>query len=411
VNKIAKNTLYNLIGSVAYLFSQWLMSILVVRLSGSFEEAGVFSIALSINNISYMISTFSVRNYQVSDIDGKFSNDEYITFRIITCAMALLVLPVYLAAMQYSLYTSLAVMSFSLIKTVEAIVDVIHGVFQKVWRLDIACRSLVARGIVNLVVFAISEWKFKNLIISLLLTAISSLLCALALDVRTCKLMFGMNLSFKNKRLIKLLTCCFPLFLHGLLSSLVYNGPRVIAQKLCGEEMLGFYTSVAIPTVIVQLAVSNLFSPSITMMAEQYTKRDRALFGTIAKIQGIIVLIALAAIVFFSALGDWFLERLLGPEVLKYADLLIPAVIGSVGIATTAFVSSIFTVSGHNTAMTVLEGITAFVCLCLSVTMIKRFGLQGINYSIIISCCIFIIAGYCIVLPRVQKNYRVSNCE
>lgn len=408
-NKVVKNTLYNLIGSFAYLFSQWLMSILVVRLSGSYEEAGIFGTALSVTNIFYMISSFSIRNYQVADINDRFSNDEYITFRIITCAISLLILPVYLIAMRYSLYILLAVICYMLIKTAEAFIDVIQGVYQKAWRLDIVCKSFVIRGIVNLAVFSLLEWKFKNLVVSLLFTATASLICAVLLDIRPCKLMFGIKIDFGNKRLLELMFCCLPLFIHGFLSASIYSTPRIIAQRICGEEQFGFYASVAVPTVIVQLAVSNVFSPCITLMTEQYIKRDRELFSTIAKIQGIIIVTALAAVAGFSVLGDWFLESMFGYEILDYTNLLIPAVIGSVLIATAAFVASIFTVNGRNTVMAVLEGITFIIDLILSIALIKRFNLQGINYALIISCIFFILVGYCIVMTNLRESYKLSN--
>jgi len=298
-----------------------------------------------------------------------------------------------------------------LIKTAEAVIDVIQGILQKAWRLDIVCKSFVIRGVVNLAVFSLLEWKFKNLVVSLLLTAAASLICALLLDIQTCKLMFGINLNFKNRKLVKLMYCCMPLFIHGFLSSLICNVPRVIAQKICGEEIFGFYASVAVPTVIVQLVVYNLFSPCITVMSEQYVKRERDLFKTIAKIQGIIIATALVAVAGFSVLGDWFLEKMFGYEILGYTDLLIPAVIGSVLIATSAFVASIFTVSGHNTVMAVLEGATFIADLILSITLIKRFNLQGINFALITSCAIFIVVGYCIVIANIWRSYKLSDKE
>ena len=65
--------LYNSVGFIVYLFCQWLITIVVVRLS-NYEDAGILSLAMSINNILYAISTFGLRNYQVSDIENKYSN-------------------------------------------------------------------------------------------------------------------------------------------------------------------------------------------------------------------------------------------------------------------------------------------------------------------------------------------------
>ncbi|MDE6021159.1 MAG: oligosaccharide flippase family protein [Ruminococcus sp.] len=408
LDKIVKNTFYNTIGSFVYLFSQWLMSILVVRLSGSYEEAGVLGIALAVSNILYAISTFSVRYYQVADINDKFSNDEYFTFRIITCSTSLIILPIYLIIMRYSLYISLSIMCYMLIKIAESIVDVVHGVFQKAWRLDIACKSFIIRGVANLAVFSISEWLFKNLIISLFLSAIVSLFFSLLFDVRLCKSMFGFDIDFKNPKLFKLFCCSLPMFLHGFLNILINNTSRIIAQKVCGEELLGFYSSVAAPTIVVQLLVFNVFSPCITKMSEQYQNRDNTIFRTIAAIQGIIIFFLIAAVIGFAVLGETFLKIVFGEEILEYKNLLIPAVLGAVSIATTVFVSSIFTATGHNIIMVILEGITFVVNLILSVVLINKFSLQGINYALILSCVLYVIVGYCVALSIIVSDYRRS---
>lgn len=406
MNKIMKNTIYNTIGSFVYLFSQWLMSILTVRLSGSYEEAGVFGTALSVTNIFFMISSFSMRNYQVADVNDKFSNGEYLTFRLVTCGLSLLILPVYLIIMQYSLYTSLSVMCYMLIKIAEAVIDVIHGFFQKTWRLDIACKSYIVRGVVNLAIFSVAEFALKNLVLSLLLTALSSLICTFFVDIRYCRSMFNINIDFKNQRLVKLLWCGLPMFIHGLLSTLIYNVPRITAQKMCGEEPFGFYASVAAPTVVIQLVVSSIFSPCIAVMSEQYQKREKRLFKTIAGIQEVIIVASLIAIAGFLLLGNWFLELMFGKEILEHESLLIPAVAAASLISLTAFVASIFTVSGHNVIMAVLEGVTFIIDLILSIILIGNFGLQGINYALIISCIFFIVIGYCVSIACIIKNYR-----
>lgn len=408
MDKIVKGTLYYMIGLFVYLFSQWLMSILVVRLSGSYEEAGVFATALSVTNVFFILSSFSLRNFQVADINDKFSKSEYLTFRLITCALSVMILPVYLLVMNYSTYTFLSVMGYMVIKVAESVIDVLHGSFQKIWRLDIICKSYVLRGIVNLAVFSLAEFLFKNLVLTLFLTGISSLICAFLVDVRNSKSLFGLSIDFKNKNLIKLLKCGLPLFINGLLSTLIYNVPRIAAQKICGEELFGFYASVAAPTVVIQLAVSSVFSPCITTMSEQYQKRDKKLYMTIFRVQAIIILIGIVAVIGFGLLGNWFLEIMFGEEILNYGNLLVPAVIAAGLISITAFVSAIFTVTGHNVTMVVLEAAAFITDLILSIVLIDKIGLQGINYSLIFSCLVFIIIGYFIILPKIKKNLNTS---
>lgn len=406
MNKVAKNTMLYMIGSFVYLFSQWLMSILVVRLSGSYEEAGVFGIALSVSNILYMISIFSVRNYQVADINNKFSHGEYLSLRIITCFAALIIMPVYLIFMGYSLYTSLSVVGFMIIKTGEALVDTFQGIYQKSWRLDISCKSLIIRGVLNLAVFSIAERLLKNLVISLFMTAAVSMICAILIDGKPCIKKYDIKIDFKNKNLSNLLLSCLPVFIYGLLSSLVYNAPRIVAQKICGDELFGYYASVATPTVVMIVAINSIFSPCITLMSEQYSKKDKGIYKTILRIQVIILAVSLLAVAGFALFGKIFLSIAFDESILEYFYLLVPAVIATALISTAAYVASIFVVCGHNITIAVLEGLTFIIELILSLFLIKEYQLQGINYTLIISCAAMIITGYLLVLNIIKNHYK-----
>lgn len=402
MNKIAKNTIWNLIGSFTYYFSQWLMTVLVVRLSGSYEEAGIYGLANSVCNIFAMVSSFSVRTYQVTDIDNKFSNGEYVTFRFITCGTALLILPVYLIIMGYSPYIFFTALCFMLIKTCEALTDVIHGIFQKDWRLDIACRSLLIRGIANLAVFSATEYLLKNLVLSLLLTAAVSLILALIIDFKPCFSMYEVKIDFKDSKIWRLCLYCVPMFLHGILSTLIANIPRLYGQSILGEEMFGFYSSVAAPAVVVQFAAGNLFGPCVPILSEQLKAKDRAIFKTILRIAMIILGVGIVAVLGFYWLGDWFLELIFGGEILPYTGLLIPAIIASVLTAAFWFVTAMFTVVGKNILMVILESAVTVAAVIVSPRLINAYGLQGINWGIIGEYLLFIMIGGIIVLTRIN---------
>lgn len=47
---IQKSIIWNSAGSMVYLITQWLISVLVVRLSGV-ETAGILTLAMSVNNV------------------------------------------------------------------------------------------------------------------------------------------------------------------------------------------------------------------------------------------------------------------------------------------------------------------------------------------------------------------------
>lgn len=195
-----------------------------------------------------------------------------------------------------------------------------------------------------------------------------------------------------------------PLFFNGILSTLIANIPRLAAQRILGEEMLGYYASAATPAIVVQLAANSIFSPCVPLLSEQFKNNDRKIFKTIVKIQLIIILVGACAAAGFALLGDWFLETVFGEEISAYGDLLVPAVIVSVLTAMSWFVSSLFVVINKNITMIVLEGMVTAGTLIMSPIMLYKFGLQGINAVLIGAYLTFIFIGCLITLTDIAKH-------
>ena len=87
---IQKSIIWNSAGSMVYLITQWLISVLVVRLSGV-ETAGILTLAMSVNNVFYSIAMQGIRNYQVSDMKEKYTSGIYVSSRLIICILSFLV--------------------------------------------------------------------------------------------------------------------------------------------------------------------------------------------------------------------------------------------------------------------------------------------------------------------------------
>jgi hypothetical protein len=84
-----KNVIWNTAGTLVYCLCQWLITILVVHID-SYGAAGYLSIAMTTSSSFSAISLFSMRNYQVSDVKGEFSANEYVGSRVLTSIIALI---------------------------------------------------------------------------------------------------------------------------------------------------------------------------------------------------------------------------------------------------------------------------------------------------------------------------------
>jgi len=62
------NMLWNSAGSLTYLACQWLVTVLVVRLTSGYDAAGLLSLAMSVTGIFGTFATYKMNTYQISDV-------------------------------------------------------------------------------------------------------------------------------------------------------------------------------------------------------------------------------------------------------------------------------------------------------------------------------------------------------
>ena len=120
---VQKSILWNSVGSLIYLATQWLITILVVRLAGV-DAAGNLTLAMSVGNLMYSIALFGMRNFQVSDIAEEFKNGIYIASRIITCIASVGVGIIYVLFMSYTKEQRWCIGIYCIFKASEALYDV-----------------------------------------------------------------------------------------------------------------------------------------------------------------------------------------------------------------------------------------------------------------------------------------------
>lgn len=376
---IAKNMLWNSIGSFIHLFSQWLVTVLVVRLSGNYIDAGTLSLAVSITAVFSLIGCYSVRNYQVSDITNKFSDSEYVLHRIIFCLIANAGLLIFLIIMKYDMLTAITIFSYMMYRNCSIIIDVFSGIAQKRWRMDISGLSFIIRGVFELAAFCIIEYYFKNLLMAILAMTVVSSACMIFIDISGVKKLCTIKIESNLPAVKKLTVICFPLFCYGILANIIVAIPKIYFEFLFGKELLGYYTSIAAPTVIVQTVASYIFSPLVPIFSDYYLKKDKRFVSLFFKITAVILLVGTAAVIGSYFLGDWALSLVFGNSILKYSYLFIPAIILSLLTAMSWFAGTLLIVMRNNKYLILGSIIGVAVCIILTVFLIPSIGIDGIN--------------------------------
>lgn len=386
------NIFWNTFGTIFYCIAQWAITILVVRLD-SFGASGQLSLAMTTSSSFSAISLFSMRNYQVSDVDAKYKTMHYIGSRVITCVLAFVLCIGYGVLSGYSMYQMGCVAFFMLVRIAEAIVDVLHGIDQKYEKYDIIGKSYIVRGVVTVVVFSIVLVITHDMLITLAAMAIGNLAVAVLWDIRKTWQLEQLTAVIRDKQVFTLLVTCVPLAIFSFFLSMENLWPKTVLQNIYGEEALGIYASIASPTLVVQVGAQVVFSPLLPSFTRVYNdgeyKKFRSMFHKVLLVLGgICIFVPVVA----SIIGRWALNLLYGDVILEYYELFMPIVFSTIGMALIWVLQAI--VIGIREIYPMLIGIIIdfLICYFSCEMFLTRFGWNGASFVQII--CLFGLALY-----------------
>ncbi len=383
---LGKNMLFNSVGSLFYLVCQWLLSVLSVHLA-SYEVCGILTLAISITNFFYVIATFSLRVFQVSDTANKYSAGRYLSTRLLTCLMGIGGCVLFmLMNQQYTQNQRLCIIMYMVFKLSEALVDTLAAEQQKAWRMDYSCYSFLMRGAAILVIFVVSMLQWQNLLLTLTLMAGAALLIVLLYDVPMTLRLVPVHLDLSCKRCAPLLREAWPMMLNGALMVLLASVPRYLLEMYEGSSTLGIYSSIAMPAVIIQTGSSFIYSPLVAPLSEQWMANDLKGFRkNVFKTLGAILLMAAVVILGGILLGDWGLRLIYGDSIAPYTWQLTIVLLSTLSLALLYFFEVPLTIMRRLRIMSVFHGVGVGLVIIASMILIPRMGMLGVSVSMIIA--------------------------
>lgn len=379
------NMLWNSFGSIAYLISQWLVTVLVARLSTTgYDAAGVLAVAMSVSNIFAHIGLYKVRAYQVSDVNKEVSAREYVAFRLITIAVGFVVVMIYtFATCDASLYVPVAL--YLAYRGGETFIDVLHGVDQQNFRMDYCGKSYLIRGITQLVAF-VAVFGATGDLSWAIVAMIAATFPVIAYDMRCAGQFDSLKPSIAKGRAVKLAVVCLPAVVGAVFYILVATVPRQYLSMLSGDAALGIYASVCAPAVLVQAGACYIYQPVLGLFAKRFADGDdKAFLSLLAKVTlGVVALFAVCFAAFRVA-GAWFLELVFGSSIVDHVYLIYPALVMVTLTAYVSFMSDLL-ISIRDMRGNLIGNAVGFAAvLPCSVLLIRVFGANGISFSVCIA--------------------------
>ena len=379
------NMLWNSAGSLTYLGCQWLITVLVVRLSDGYDAAGALSLAMSVYNMFSSLAIYRMYTYQVSDVTHENTVGEYFALRLITCGTALLLILVYaLATCPLNSFTTIGL--YAIYKIASLLIDVLHGLDQQNRRMDYIGKSLSIQGAASLVVFCIGMALTSNLDISIIGMTAAIILIGIVYDLPRSTQFETLHIGISKKKALHLLGYCLPIVIAAVACGAAPSIPRQYLAALSGSAALGIYASVAAPVAIIQMGASYIYNPLLGYFSEAYVNKNmKQLAVLLIKAAGGIAALGIISALALYWLGEPLLVLFFGESIAPYAYLLTPIIAVAMVTAFVWFLNDVLVAIRDFKGSFIGNIAAAASSIPLTLYFVPLFDMNGVSFASLIA--------------------------
>ena len=401
-----------MIGSTCYSGSSFLYLLVVTRVCGA-QLAGFYSLSYATAQLLLQVGRYGVRTYQATDLEHKYLFSEYKISRVITCALMMLFGILYSSFSfkgEYIIISTFIIM----MKMIDAVEDVYHGNLQQKYHVEQMGKMLAIRNVYSAVFFTGILMATKNLYLTCVTTAITSLILCLVVNSRTTAKYApkeDIGRGFQMSRVWELLKICTPMFVGTFLSLLLYNVPKYAMANVMTDEYQTYYSILFMPSFVITLRCEFVFKPTITTIAELWWENNIKKFAVyILRIIGIILVCCAGIVVGGHLIGRTLLEIIYGVDLSPYKMQFIALLVGGGISAEVYMIYNILIAIRWGKCLLPVYSVTAVITILASRTMVKQWGIMGAALNYVLSCSIlFVLFTTILIFAILKKKKETAN--
>lgn len=439
----AGNYIWNAIGGMLNAGQSVFVLIIVTRVCG-LEAAGLYSIAFATGNLFMYLGNYGVRNYQVSDVDEKFSFRSYVLHRLLTVALMLLVAAVYctysLLRGAYSPAKTMTVAAMCLLKAIDCLEEVLEGRLHQRGRLDLAGKMMTVRLLISIGGMLAVLVATRNLLTAtnaaIILAAAAVILMAAACRRTLLPLQPAPELvadvgnagaapaaatsaavSAARRGALRdaavLMRVCFPVCAANFLSFYLINAPKYAIDAAMSETAQAQYNFIAMPVFVIQLLGMFVYQPVLVRMTLSWNRADKKGFlRDFLRITAGLLIIAALCLGGAYVLGIPVLSALYATDLSALKPELLLILTGGVFLAMNGFYSAVLTLMREQNRIPVMYLAGAVLSLILTPRFVGISGIMGavISFVLIMAIvCALLSAQFAVAYKKHPAAARTAH--
>jgi O-antigen/teichoic acid export membrane protein len=382
---LKQNSIWNIMGSLFYAFTQWGLLITIAKLSDP-ENVGVFTLGLALSAPIMLFFNFHLRIALVTDNKNDYKFSEYWTSRLVSSVVFLLVLSIIVILYSENIYTIIVCLFIGLSKFFESLSDIMFGVFQKNKRMDLIAKSQIIKGICTLIAFIITMAITGSLLLSTISMSLIWFLVLILFDLNKTKNFEKVFLHFNKKQQFLIFKYALPLGIAHMIASLNANIPRYIIEYSFGLKELGIYAAIIYIIVAgnnIIIALSNTLLPILsTSFNDANIKRFLMIHLTVILLIIVLGFFALSTIYLF---GKEILNIVYGYEFSVYSKEFFFITLVGIVMYIGKFLEAGLSATRKFKVQPYINLITFVLVFIASLLLVPKFGIIGACYALLIA--------------------------
>lgn len=330
------NFAWTFLGNALVAVCQLLLMALLLREGGD-ATTGQYILGLAISAPVFMFAGLDLRTLQATDSNGEGRFIEYLSLRLISGSLALLLVPVIAAASGYRGETLAVIFGVGLGRFFLLISDTFNGLMQKSERMDRVAHSIILKGILSTLVLAVTFLLTGSLVAAVLAEALTRFLvlafydlplgCRLVREQETDDISVASLRTVEFQRLRKLTFRSLPLAFKVMLVSLDTHITRYFVTGMASLGAVGVFGPIASgagAASMVGKALNQSVSAKLGRLAT--AGEPQSFLRFIRRVQLLYLVLGCAGIVFTMMAGGALLA-IVRPDLLAYQTVLTLVVV------------------------------------------------------------------------------------
>jgi O-antigen/teichoic acid export membrane protein len=409
---------WTLVGNAVYAASQLAILMLLAKLTRP-ELVGQYALGAAIAVPVFWMANLQLRLALVSDVLERTHFGHYLSIRLLTTALALLIIFAITQIGGYGRQLSAVILLVGVAQAIEAISDMFHARLQQHDRMDWISKSLMARSGLSALGLTVGVYLTRDLRWGIAGLVLARAIVLLGYDIRECThgLVAESKCFFRNQALMprwnprlqgELLSSNFRLGILWALVSLNTALPRYFIEHALGERALGIFSAIASMRAAGDLVVLSLGLAAFGRLARAYAAANLTEFRSLlSKLLIVGAALGTCAVAVVCVAGRQILTLLLRPEYANRAELL-PWLMVVAGFAYMAmFLGTAMTAAKYYDSQIVLFTLINVGVAALSYILVPWRGLMGAVIAMLVGTILQLTGSVVILVIGLRRQARM----